>query len=354
MSDQSDHNSNSENHVHSPTGTNGTNGTPGLPGTPGTTEVNGTPAPAVNASLVIQGFTLNETVVQPGVIITNQQGTGANGEEITKTTFETTADGSVNVTENLTNVVTNTFTDDAPGQNPLYDEIKLYAGKIACSSFHGKGTIDDYKELFTAAANIAVESKGMQLNVDIDGFADFGQAADDLAALFTSFITKLQTVSIIDDTVFLAAVASALRKISHLADVFGRFKDTILATTTVRLPTSAGHTAGLMNGVLAEVNCAMNYINHFVAPGPEHLPEADLSALDKNILTTAVATIHNWNALCDQGVTIAMTTNPDIVTLRATNTALKAKAATLAAATLKLRSKLGGVGDPPLPPFKGI
>ena len=76
-----------------------------------------------------------------------------------------------------------------------------------------------------------MNQKQMQLDIDIDGFNNLGQAADDLSALFGSFIIKLQTVSIIDDTVFLQAVATALRKIVNLSKVFGCFKDTILATT---------------------------------------------------------------------------------------------------------------------------
>ena len=56
----------------------------------------------------------------------------------------------------------------------------------------------------------------------------------------------------------------------------------------------------------------MNYINHFVSPGNENLESANLSLAEHDVINRAVATIDNWNVLCDQGVSIAMSSNPDI------------------------------------------
>ena len=310
---------------------------------------NSNPLINANTSILIEQLDMNiinpsftQIIDAPGLEVVNQQGTNANGDEVTHTTFVSTdpSHNVVNITENLTEVVTTTYDDEQTGPSSvLLDEIKLYAGKIQCSDFHGKGTIDDYNELFVAAAKIATDSKQMQLNVDIEGFENFGQAADDLSALFSSFILKLQNVSIIDDTNFLTAVAHALKKIWNLSEVFGRFKETILATTTVSLPKSAHDTSVLLQGVMDEVNCAMNYINYFVSP-TENVPhDAALTATDKNIITTAISTINNWNTLCDQGVTIAMTNNPDIQNIANTNTALNTKTASIRNATTLLRAK---------------
>jgi hypothetical protein len=46
------------------------------------------------------------------------------------------------------------------------------------------------------------------------------QVADDLSSLFNGFILKLQNVNIINDTAFLKAIASALKKIVNLSNVF--------------------------------------------------------------------------------------------------------------------------------------
>jgi hypothetical protein len=180
----------------------------------------------------------------------------------------------------------------------------------------------------------------MQLDVDIEGFNEFASAADDLSALFTGFIVKLENVSIIDDTAFLTAVANALAKICNLSNVFGKFKETILATSTVQLPKSAHDTKILLQGVVSQVNCAMTYITHFVDSSISAPATADLSAEEQGIISGAVQTINNWNTLCEQGVSIAMANNPDIQYIVSASEQLKQKTQTLKNATNLLKCKL--------------
>ena len=264
-----------------------------------------------NSSNIVN-FTLQESITRDGFTITNQQGTNSSNFGITHTTFVTNSSNVVNITEDLLQVV-QTYNDENSGPtSELYSQISYYASNINCSSFHGKGTIDDYTQLFVAASQIASETKQMQLNVDIDGFNEFGDAADSLSALFNSFILKLENISIIDDSVFLTAVLHALEKIYNLSQVFGKFKETILATTTVSLPKSAHDTSLLLTNTMKEINCAIDHITYFVSPGSNVLEDALLSLYDKNIINNATATINNWNNLCDQGVSIGMGNNVDI------------------------------------------
>lgn len=96
----------------------------------------------------------------------------------------------------------------------------------------------------------------------------------------------------------------------------------------------------LLQNVVGQVNCAMTYITHFVdatVPAPD---AAKLSTEEQNIIRGAVATIDNWNVLCDQGVTIAMSNNPDIQYISAASDQMKQKAQTLSNATALLQSKL--------------
>ena len=206
-------------------------------------------------------YTLNETIDASGTEIINQQGVAADGSEITHTTFETTdVTSDVQISEDLTEVV-QVYDDDSDPSSVtgiLVNQIKLYAGQIQCSDFHGKGTIDDYSALFVAASKIASETKHMQLDIDIEGFNEFGQAADELSSLFTSFIKKLENVNIINDVAFLTSISIALGKIVNLSNVFGRFKESILATSTIKLPKSAHDTKLVLEGLMAEINCAMN------------------------------------------------------------------------------------------------
>jgi hypothetical protein len=284
-----------------------------------------------------------------GYVVTNNQYSDASGNEYTETQFVTTdPESDVQIFGDLSGNVIHYYDDSSDsGKSAIIAQIKTYAEEIKCSSFQGKGTIDDYTQLFQAAAQIANESSQMQLDVDIEGFNEFASAADDLSALFNGFILKLQNVSIIDDTAFLTAVANALAKISNLSKVFGKFKEIILATSTIHLPKSAHDTSLLLQNVVGQINCAITYITHFVdssIPAPE---TASLSDTEKGIINAAVTTINNWNILCDQGVSIAMSNDPDIQFINAASQQMKQKTQTLTNATALLRSKLSAFNIKP-------
>jgi len=293
---------------------------------------------------VITTHLKDQTIVEPSLVIQNREGLTASGYHVAYTTFDTTDPASyVQVTERLLEDV-GSYDDvlDSNNENSqLLLQIKDYAGKIQCSDFHGKGTIDDYTSLFTAASRIANETKSITLDVDIDGFNEFSQAADDLSALFTSFIVKLQNVNIINDSDFLRAIVIALRKIYNLSEVFGRFKETIFSTTTIQFPKSSHETKMVLEGVMDEIRCAMQYIGHFVAPDANvgSPVDADLSLEEKNIISEAVATIDNWNVICEHGISIAMENNPDVVYITQASNELKQTTNDIKRATSILRSK---------------
>ena len=277
-----------------------------------------------------------------GYVVINNQFSDASGNEHTQTQFITTDPSSdVQIFQDLSSNTIHYYDDsNDSGKSAIIAQIKTYAEEIKCSDFHGKGSIDDYTLLFQAAAQIANESSQMQLDVDVEGFNEFASAAEDLSALFNGFIIKLQNVSIIDDTAFLTAVANALAKITNLSNVFGKFKETILATSTIHLPKSAHDTAVLLQEVVGQINCAMTYVTHFVDSSVPAPSAADLSDEEKGIINAAVTTINNWNILCDQGVSIAMSNDPDIQFINSASQQMKQKTQTLANATALLRSKL--------------
>jgi hypothetical protein len=68
--------------------------------------------------------------------------------------------------------------------------------------------------------------------------------------------------------------------------------------------------------------------------------EADLSQTEKDVINAAVNTIDSWNVLCEQGVSIAMSSNPDIQFITASSNQLKNTTQTLKNATDKLKNKL--------------
>jgi len=289
---------------------------------------------------------INETIDGVGFISTNNQ-TLIQDTSVTTTSTFTTTDQSNHVpqiNENLNENVEYEYDDNIiSATDNIVNEIRHYATQIKCEDFHGKGSIDDYAALFQAASQIANETRQMQLDIDVDGFNDFGQAADDLSLLFTNFTKKLQSINIIDDTAFLQAVLNALKKIYNLSEVFGRFKETILVTSEIKIPKTSHDTKDILVNVMDEVNCSLNYINNFVNPD-ENLVNAQLSDADKNIINKAVVTIEHWHVLCDQGVSIAMTTNTDMQFLTRTNTELKQKTTIIRNATSALQAKLQQMG----------
>ena len=288
-------------------------------------------------------YTLNETVTGQGYTVHNTQGVSANGTEITQSIFFTTdsSNSDVQINEDLAELVETQYDDLSGTENgQIVNQIKEYAQKIQCTDFHGKGTIDDYEQLFIAASKIASESKQMELTVDIEGFNEFAQAAEEMSQLFNSFILKLQNVNIINDTCFLRAILSALEKIFNLSEVFGKFKQTILATSTIQIPKSAHDTSVVLRGVMDEIHCAMDYVNYFVNPSANAPIDAQLSQEEQTIIDKAVATIESWNVLCEQGVSIAISNNSDISFINNASADLKSVTRNLKNSTQTLKSKL--------------
>ena len=317
------------------------------PDSPSSSPSNNSSNNSSNQSTTTQPITvLNETIVEPGLIITNEQTTVPDNNVTTTTTFDTTDPQRYvpQISEDLQERVEYNYDDNVITESDnIVNEIRQYAQQIKCEDFHGKGNIDDYAELFRAASKIASETKQMELDIDIDGFDEFGRAADELSELFTNFTRRLQNINIINDVNFLRGVLEALKKIWNLSEVFGRFKKTILVTSEIKIPKTAHDTKNILTGVMGEINCAMNYINNFVVSNP-NLPAGQLSADDKNIINKAVSTIENWGDLCEQGVSIALTNSSDMNYLKSANTELKLKTSVLKSVTNTLRSKLTNYG----------
>jgi hypothetical protein len=228
------------------------------------------------------------------------------------------------------------FTDN--DNEDILNQIKLCAIEIKCEDFHNKGSIDDYAELFMAASQIANQTNTIALDIDIDGFNEFASAADELSALFQNFTTKLQKVNIINDRVFLTAVLSALQKIVNLSNNFAKFKETILLTNTIEIPKSISATAIAINEVSDEIDCAMQYINHFANPDPT-LTKGSLTIADKLIIQKATTTINSWNSIVSNGVSVTMSNNTDIQFIKNQNQTYYTRTSNLKLATNSIKNK---------------
>ena len=119
-----------------------------------------------------------------------------------------------------------------------------------------------------------------------------------------------------------------------------------MITSTIQMPKSAHDTSVIISGVMDEVNCAMQYISYFVNPVDSTLVDAVLNASEKASIDTAISTIQMWNTLCEEGVTISMSSNPDIKNINANNTSIKTSAATLKNITSQLSAKMASYSLP--------
>lgn len=270
---------------------------------------------------------VNATLSEPGITIVSDT------NSILLTTFLPANPILVQDLKQLTTVVKDSKEDES-----IVDQIYACAAEIKCEDFHGKGSVEDYTALFDAASKIVSDVKQVQLDVDIQGFNEFGAAADELSILFEGFTKKIQSINMIDDTAFLQSILNALRKIVHLSNTFGRFKETIVATNTIQLSESVGQTKKALEEVSEEVQCAMKYIEYFVSPSGS-LPKAELNEIDHNVIRRATTTIEAWSQIYEKGVSIAMNQNEDIQYIHQSNQLFRSQAVMLQSTTTKLRSK---------------
>ena len=84
----------------------------------------------------------------------------------------------------------------------------------------------------------------------------------------------------------------------------------------------------------------MKYVNYFVDASSNKPVDAELSTEESGIISAAISTIDNWATLCDQGVSIAMSSNPDIQYIQTASVNMGQTTVGLNAATNKLKSKL--------------
>jgi hypothetical protein len=289
------------------------------------------------ADTVIVDISFNQIIDGSGVEIINQGGKNVVGEAVAKTVLTTVdVESDIQITQDLSQVIQ---TYDDTTNAPLLMQIRDYASQLQCSKFHGNGSIEDYTELFKAASQIAHESKQMQLSVDVDGFNEFADAAEQLSTLFTGFIFRLQNVNVINDAAFLNSILSALKKIVHLSNTFGKFKESIIATSLIEIPKSCHDASVILQSVMTEINCAVDCINYFANPTSDIPTGAELEKNERDIIDAAVNSIKQWNILCEQGVTIAMSNNPDVQNITRMNSAIKTKTSSISHATAVLSTK---------------
>ena len=283
-------------------------------------------------SSISGGFEIiQETAVLPdGTIIYQQVG------------FTVDPSSDIQITQDFSAIIQIYNDETDPSLNAIMQEISQYAANINCTNFQGKGSIDDYAELFTVASNLAREAKQTTLVIDISGFYEFGKAADELSNVFQQYIVKLENINVVNDMEFLKAITASLKKISHLADIFGKFKETILATSIVEIPKSLEDTRLILDGVMSEVDCAMKYVQHFICPENDisMCAGSSLSPEEKALIAAAIATIQDWDNKYSKNLQGILSENADVKFIAEANQIIANTAKLLKNSTAVFKGKI--------------
>jgi len=249
----------------------------------------------------------------------------------------TTISGSLENTDEICNgskdisAIIQIYNDETdPSLNHILQEIKTYADNIQNANFQGKGTINDYITLFTTSLNIAKQNN---LIIDISGFQDLGNAADELSSVFQQYIVKLQNPNTINNLAFLTSIASSLEKINNLATIFLNFKQTILQTSIIEIPKSLENTKIILQNLLPEINNAFLYINHFINP----ITDISLGTLS---VQDQAQIIEKWENKCVNDVNIILSENIDISFIKQANLIIENTAKLLKNSTVVFKGKI--------------
>jgi hypothetical protein len=281
-----------------------------------------------------------------GMKTITETGTKHDGTEVIQIiSFTTDPSNHIQIVEKLNTQIE--IYDDTidPEINTIIKEISQYASKISCSDFQGKGTIDDYAELFKVASNLSQTTKQTSLDINITGFNEIGNVADELSKLFQQYIVKLENINIINDKSFLNSILVSLKKIWNLSETFGKFKETILGTSIIKVPKSMKDTRIVIEDIMSDVDCIMKYIHHFISPEKDtssnHLCEnADLSEYEKKMIKESIQTISNWDYLFNKGMQIAISENSDVKFIEEANKIIQNTTNSLKDATSIFKGKI--------------
>ena len=282
-----------------------------------------------------------------GLEIITETGKKADGTEVVQIlAFTTDPSSDIQIVEKL-NTTIQIYDDETADSevNEIIQEISQYASKINCTDFQGKGSIDDYAELFKVASNLAQEAKKTTLQIDIAGFNEFGNAADELSKLFQQYIVKIENMNVINDKDFLKAISVSLKKIWNLSETFGKFKQTILGTSVIKVPKSLKDTRDVIEDVMGDIDCAMKYVHHFISPETDDSSTnlcgcADLSEEEKLMIEESIDTIQNWDQLYNKGMKIAISQNADVKFIEEANKIIHTTTNSLKDATAIFKGKL--------------
>jgi hypothetical protein len=212
-----------------------------------------------------------------------------------------------------------TLINDATYDDPFDDdemgEITELVNKIKCQKAQGMGTLAEYAALLDLAKDA---SSNISLTLDISGLTQFASLAESYGQIFQDITQNLSSVTTIDSAPALNLVKAELQKIADMYDHLDSLKLEIRRTATLRIPDTIQQTADQLQTVYSELECTLNYLEHFCDPSDSTVEVAQLAAMnarDKAAIDAATGALLAYKAIADNQGTVTAYGNTQVVNL---------------------------------------
>jgi hypothetical protein len=192
------------------------------------------------------------------------------------------------------------------------EEIQNLIRDVKCSKFHGRGRLEDYKELILKAQSVNLDQT-VDLNFDLSELNEAAETSEQLSEFILNVEAKISRVSQVNISKFLHEVREKVRKISSVQHALEKFHVSLYATAEFKIPAAIKNVTSLLNVLNDEVRCSKQYIDYYTGLTKEAPKEAELSGDDKLAMDRAIAAIDLWVKMAEQGFTAALKDNKDII-----------------------------------------
>lgn len=208
-----------------------------------------------------------------------------------------------------------TFVQGSEDSKSLVLEIQKLQEKIKCSRFQGKGTMDDYANVFKKIQQYfaAVGDSNVEITIDTENLDNFAEQAKIFSEMFEEILIKFNKVSSVDDSVVLKKIRDDMVTITKMYENIDKFKAIVTGTSSLQIPQTIIDCTEVLNNINSDIACSLSYINYFVdssAPMNElQLQRSQLSGDDKKALEFFENSIQVWIDMVNNDGTVAMSTN---------------------------------------------
>lgn len=264
---------------------------------------------------IVSGNTTTE--VFSGGVSTVDEGVDANGNTIVDLDLEAQS-GRVKITQDLTAATSDI--DISEEAQAVLKDIESYSEDIKAENFAGKGSLEDYQELFQKVCKYSQDLKdtNIDLTIDMDKLSDFAESAKALTGFIGSLTLSLRRVVTVSDITFLKDFKEKIYNISLLYKTIGDFQTTIIATANLKVPGSVSKILALLQKITSQINNTMTYMDYFT--GIISKEEVDKSAYltddSRAALNRAISALDTWKALADAQTSTSLSTDKTVQDLK--------------------------------------